>query len=76
MPSTSTSVERIVLSSPADWKHWFFTVETKAYSGNVWEYVNPNKPFSDDSTKLNKPGRPALPAAASSAETWTPAAKL
>ena len=34
----------VILSSSADWEEWLEIVKTKALSGEVWDYVNPQTP--------------------------------
>ena len=39
MGSTSKT---IILSKPADWEPWFFTIRSLAEGGKVWELIDPD----------------------------------
>jgi hypothetical protein len=68
--------ETIILSSPAKWKQWLSIVRAQCDAAEIWEYVDPSKPVSDESTKLHKPAELPTPTAADNADTWTPKAQI
>jgi hypothetical protein len=70
------TTETVILSSPAKWKQWLSIVRAQCDAAEIWEYVDPSKPISDESTKLYKPAELRTPAAADSAATWTPKAQI
>ncbi|KAI1676324.1 hypothetical protein KJE20_14096 [Pyrenophora tritici-repentis] len=42
--STHTVRSDIILQGQSDWELWIFIVKRIAEAGDVWEYIDPNKP--------------------------------
>ncbi|KAI1676043.1 hypothetical protein KJE20_14372 [Pyrenophora tritici-repentis] len=56
--STHTVRSDIILQGQSDWELWIFIVKRIAEAGDVWEYIDPNKPANP----LQKPVQPTRPA--------------
>ena len=61
-PSTTRNMgstsKTIILSRPADWEPWFFTIRSLAEGGKVWELIDP-----DLATEPAVPAEPEIPTA-------------
>ncbi|EOA85922.1 uncharacterized protein SETTUDRAFT_75612, partial [Exserohilum turcica Et28A] len=56
--STHTVRSDIILQGQNNWELWIFIVKRIAEAGDVWEYIDPNKPANP----LQKPVQPTRPA--------------
>ncbi|KAH7563696.1 hypothetical protein BM1_00743 [Bipolaris maydis] len=62
--STHTVRSDIVLQGQSNWELWIFIVKRIAEAGDVWKYIDPNKPANP----LQKPVQPTRPASTVNAD--------